>query len=89
MKHILKTDPEVFNDVYYGRKNFEIRKNDRNFEVGDLLLLRQTVHTGKEMQQGLPLEYTGWELRARVKYILSGPIYGLMDGWVIMSIEKL
>jgi ASCH domain. len=37
--HELKLDTEFFDDVKSGKKNFEIRKNDRNFEVGDTLFL--------------------------------------------------
>ncbi|WP_212746597.1 DUF3850 domain-containing protein [Lactococcus raffinolactis] len=37
--HELKLDTEFFDDVKLGKKNFEIRKNDRNFEVGDTLHL--------------------------------------------------
>ena len=98
-KHELKTDPQVFDDVVSGRKTFEIRKDDRGFEVGDLLKLRKTKHTGVEMcsyphpdhpgrvVKGKPLEYIGPPLYVRVTYILRGPIYGLADGWVIMSIQ--
>ena len=86
MKHILKTDPNVFVDVVEGTKTFEIRKDDRNFKVGDLILLRQTRYTCEEMENGKPLEYTGQEARFTISYILHGPIYGLVDGWAIMSI---
>ena len=86
MEHELKTDPEVFDAVKSGEKTFEIRLNDRNFKVGDVLFLRRTRHTGEEMRVGMPLEYTDDELRKTVRYILHGPIYGLADGWVIMSI---
>ena len=37
--HELKLDTEFFDDVKLGKKNFEIRKNHRNFEVGDTLHL--------------------------------------------------
>ena len=84
--HELKTDSNVFREVYIGRKNFEIRKNDRNFKEGDILHFKETVHTGEEMKNGSPLVY-GRELLAMVKYILHGPVYGLMDGWCIMSIN--
>ena len=86
MEHELKTDPEVFDAVKSGEKTFEIRLNDRNFKVGDVLFLRKTKHTGAQMLTGMPLEYTGDELRRTVKYILYGPIYGLAADWVIMSI---
>ena len=81
--HELKTDPQVFDDVVSGKKTFEIRKDDRGFEVGDLLILRKTQHTGAEMANGAPLKYTG-TVYVYVTYILRG--YGLEDGWVIMSI---
>lgn len=84
--HELKTDPEVFQDVYAGFKTFEIRKDDRDFELGDELYLRETKHTGLQMQNGAPLEYTGRSLHRIVSYILRGPIYGLGNNWVIMSI---
>ena len=85
--HELKTDPEVFDMVKIGRKKFEIRKNDRKFNMGDFLLLRKTVTTGQQMSAGEPLEYTGDEVKLLVIHILYGPLYGLEKGWVIMSIH--
>ena len=41
MKHELKILPEYFKPVKDGIKNFEIRKNDRNFQVGDTLILKE------------------------------------------------
>lgn len=85
-EHELKTDPKVFDDVVAGLKPFEIRKDDRGYEVGDLLKLRKTKHTGAEMAEGAPLEYIGPPLYVYVTYIMRGPIYCLADGWVIMAI---
>lgn len=86
MVHVLKTDPEVFQAVHEGSKTWEIRKNDRNFQVGDELWLKETMATGKKMAEGAPLEYTGRMLARKVTYILHGPVYGLADGWCVMSI---
>lgn len=86
MVHELKTDPVVFQAVSEGSKSWEIRKDDRNFKVGDELWLKETVHTGEEMENGAPLEYTGRILARKVTYILHGPVYGLADRWCIMSI---
>lgn len=40
MKHVLKIWPEYYERVRNGSKTFEIRKNDRNFNLGDLVELR-------------------------------------------------
>lgn len=86
--HDLKTDPDVFEAVWNGEKNFEIRKNDRGFKSGDTLQLRETKYSGVEMLNGKPLEYTGNVITAKVNYILHGPIYGLNNGWCIMDINN-
>ena len=88
--HELKIDTAFFQATLEGRKKFEIRKDDRQFQAGDLLHLRETTFTGEQMkmdQPAKPLVYTGREISAVVTYILRGPIYGLDAGWVIMSIH--
>jgi len=84
--HELKTDPVVFDAVANGLKTFEIRYDDRGYQVGDQLILNKTRYTGDEMKQGKPLEYLD-SYGATVSHILRGPIYGLVDGWVIMSLQ--
>ena len=52
--HELKILPAYFNDVFSGRKNFEIRKNDRGFRVNHILMLRiwrQKNYTGSYTQE--------------------------------------
>jgi hypothetical protein len=87
--HELKTDPEVFQAVAVGAKTYEIRKDDRGFVVGDKLRLLETVSTGEEMRNGAPLSYTGKMTEAVVTHILRGPVYGLKNGWVLMSIRVI
>jgi hypothetical protein len=84
-QHELKTDPAVFEAVMSGAKTHEIRLNDRNFDVGDVLLLRETIYTGAEMAKGAELLYTGRETRRTVSHIQTG--YGLVDGWCILSFD--
>ena len=89
MIHELKTDKEVFQAVVDGLKTYEIRLDDRGFRVLDNLLLKETEYTGLEMLAGKPLEYTGREKEVQVIHILHGPYYGLLGGWVIMSITEV
>ena len=42
--HELKIKPVYFEAVKEGIKTFELRKDDRNFKVGDILLLREWEH---------------------------------------------
>jgi len=78
--HKLKTWTEFFIAIVYGVKTVEIRKNDRNFEVGDRLIL-QEYNPDTE-------EYTGLEIEADVTHILEGGQFGIEKGYVAMSISK-
>jgi hypothetical protein len=88
MNHELKTDPEVFQALIDGKKTYELRKDDRGFMVGDTLTLRETCDTGADMAAGAPLEYTGRTTGRVVTHVLHGPIYGLAEGWVILSCAR-
>lgn len=79
MIHELKTWQEYYVRIFMGSKNFEIRKNDRHFQVGDYLNLKEWDNEKQE--------YTGRELTRRVSYILNGGQFGIEEGYVVMSIN--
>ena len=85
MTHVLKTDKEIFQANRDWKCNCNLRKNDRGFKVGDLLILRETKFSGMEMLHGAPLEYTGRSMTVKVTHVMYGPFYGLPAGWCIVS----
>lgn len=87
MRHELKTDPVPFQAHIDGHKKCELRYNDRAYVVGDELLLRETRHTGADMERTQPLVYTGRDLIRRVTHVDRGFAYGLMPGWVALSLD--
>lgn len=78
MQHELKVWADFFPALIDGSKNFEIRKDDRGFRVGDTLLLREYLPKAKR--------HTGREVVKKVTYILSGPMWGITENFVIMSL---
>lgn len=76
MIHELKILPEYFEQVRNGTKTFEIRKNDRNFKVGDTLWLKEWDGN----------KYTGRDTTRKVIYILDDNSGYVLDGYVVMSI---
>lgn len=87
MRHALKTWPAYFRAVESGDKPFEIRKNDRNYKVGDTLLLQEFNPMSEIGKQ-----YTGNELEFVVTYILLGDEigknFGVQDGFIVMGIKQ-
>ena len=79
--HILKTENPHFLDIYQGRKRFELRFNDRNFKIGDFLILREySKHFGG---------YSSSWHAVKVIHMMEGPTLGLAEGWVILSIARI
>ena len=84
--HELKTVPPFFNLVESGVKKFEMRINDRDYQVGDVLHLREYV----PQKNITAAYYTGRECLVRVTYILThGALPDMPNNFVIMSIELL
>ena len=84
-EHELKIWSEPFDAVSCGRKNFEIRRNDRAFKVGDTLRLREfnpEDHT-----------YSGREVKRVITYMIVGGEWGLPKelcvlGWSLADNDK-
>jgi hypothetical protein len=80
--HNLKIWPQWFDAVRVGSKTFEIRKNDRGFAVGDLLVL-------EEFRPGVGT-YTDRKITRRVTYLIEGDdggeLMGLVEGYCALGL---
>lgn len=80
-QHELKCWPEFYSAIESGEKNFEIRRADRNYQVGDILTLREWNQRTEA--------YTGRECQRRVTYILEKGRFGLLHDFLCMGVQPL
>lgn len=87
--HELKCWPQYFDAVASGEKTFEVRKDDRGFQRGDIVELQRCWDTpGHSVQlntQGKPAH----TLRFRIGWILTGGQFGIEPGYIVFSLEPL
>ncbi len=75
--HDLKILPKYF----VRAKSFELRKKDRDFQVGDIVVLREW-----DKESG----YTGRQSTHIIQYILEdAKEYGLADGYCILALSDV
>lgn len=77
--HELKILPEYYKNVKNGNKTFELRENNRNYKVGDCLILKEFNNN----------QFTGNQVIVVIKYILDQYKDIIKENYVIMSIELL
>lgn len=77
--HDLKTETEYYQAVERGDKTFEVRKNDRDFQRYDMIVLSEVVNgipTGRKLE---PME---------IIYILHGGIFGIASDYCVMQLKR-
>jgi len=74
--HELKIAPEYMELQMRGDKEFEIRKNDKNFQVGDLIDLREYENR----------KYLGRELLVEITCVID---YAQREGFVVLGTNRL
>lgn len=77
MTHELKIRPEYFKAVVLGDKTFEIRKNDRNFKVGDVIVLHEWNEKGG---------YTGKHTLVNITYVMTDSEF-VKNGFAVLGIK--
>lgn len=80
MIHRLKTVNPWFQLVWQGKKNFEVRFNDRDFQRGDQLVLCEYV---------VGAGFTGLEVYATIGEVFDGREFpGIVAGYVVLLLES-
>ena len=72
--------PEYFEEVRKHHKTFEIRKDEDDFQVGDII----------DLYEWDGEKFTGRHTKREITYILrNAPKYGLMEGYCILAIQSI
>lgn len=79
--HELKTWTEYFDAVLAGKKTFEVRKNDRDFHEGDILLLNKWDNVKNE--------YAGSQTAFTITYVLKGGQFGIEEGYCVLGLKPI
>lgn len=79
MQHELKVWIDYYEDIENGKRKFDVRYNDRDFKVGDILHLRE--------YNNIENYYTGREVSKIVDYISTDTTFGLKDNWIVMGFK--
>jgi hypothetical protein len=78
MKHEIKIWPVHFERVLDGTKTFEIRNNDRAYQMGDTVVLKEWIESDR---LGMPPAYSG-----REKHFKIGVVYPLDENMVVFAL---
>ena len=86
MEHRVKSWPPFFKSSLLGDKPFELRLNDRDYQVGDTLIQEEFDPVLKD--------YTGRKLAPqKITYVLrpeeSPPSWGIKKGWCILGLKAI
>lgn len=79
--HELKCWPEYYKLVTSGLKDFELRLDDRNFEEGDTVILKEWNPVTKQ--------YTNHEHIRKIVYVFRDEEMGLKRDYVILQLNNL
>jgi len=79
--HELKTWPEFFDAIAAGRKAFEVRRDDRGFQVGDVLRLVEYEPRDQT--------YTGLAVERVVTYKMDGGKFGVEPGHCVLGLGPI
>lgn len=80
-RHKLKIKEDFANAIITGDKSFEIRKNDRGFQRGDLIEFVVVDDKGVAYHHEID------KYLYKINYVMNG--YGLKNGYVVFGIEDV
>lgn len=79
IEHKLKTLAVYYDAVARGDKTFEVRRNDRAFQKGDILVL-------EKWKDETYRDFSNASMRFRITYLLQGGQFGIEPGFCILGI---
>ncbi|MHB1086123.1 MAG: DUF3850 domain-containing protein [Minisyncoccota bacterium] len=87
-EHKLKTLARYYEAVERGEKTFEVRRNDRAFQTGDILILEKMDNEGRYYETIPGHNFNAKSLRKRITYLLQGGQFGIEPGFCVLGLGE-
>ena len=88
--HVLKAEAPYYDAAVQGKKTFEVRRDDRGFQAGDIVKLQRLRTDGMFKTD---VEYSSGkvshEIEFSIGWILTGGQFGIEPGYVVFSLESI
>ena len=81
-EHWLKCWPDPYEAVECGDKPFEVRKDDRHFQKGDILVL-------EKFDPATETYFANSALRRLITWVLRGGQFGIESGYVVLGLATV
>lgn len=81
-EHIVKSETDYFSQLWRGQRAFEVRRNDRGYAVGDIIVFQEYDRVNGA--------YSDREERRRISFILPADTrLGLMPGYCVLGLTAV
>lgn len=86
--HTVKCWPNYFDAIARGDKPFDVRRDDRGYQKGDILDLRRFDPAQNRSHQEWFID-TLPKLTKRITYVLTGGQFGIEPGYVVLGLGEV
>lgn len=87
--HELKCLPCYFWAIDCGDKPFDVRRDDRGFQKGDIVVFKEHDPNKDYARHGWRDGYSGNEIEREISYILTGGQWGIEPGYVVLGLKDV
>lgn len=89
-EHKLKTWPRYWDAVASGEKTFEVRRNDRAFQTGDVVVLEKFDPDRRAYEMdSYQINAKPKSIRKRITFLLQGGQFGIEPGYCVLGLEDV
>lgn len=89
--HTLKTVDRYWDAVKAGTKTFEVRRNDRAFQTGDVIVLRRVDEKGhyNPLPEDRTSTFSNSDQSFKVTYFLQGGQFGIDPCYCVLGLGPI
>jgi len=81
--HKVKCWSNYYDAIAAGDKKFDVRRDDRGYQKGDVLLLQK--FDGQKLRYVCSSYGEPYSIEKKIKYILTGGQFGIEPGYVVLG----